>query len=113
VYENEIDYSMSFLEIFNDDVFVESIDQCFEKQVVVPNFIADNFQEVFYFPRYDDYDVDFLEHPTNFFLSRDVHLHQTNESNHPASHSYNIEMNKVVSMLKEILFLYAFLHLSC
>ena len=81
---------MNFLEIFNDDVFAESKDQCFEKQAVVPNFIVDNFQEVFCFPRYDDYDVDFLEQPIECFLSRNVHLQQTNERNQPTCHSYNI-----------------------
>ena len=57
------------LEVSNNDVFEGSKDQLVEEQVVVSDFVVNNFQEIFDVLVYDNYGDNFLEHPLVGFPS--------------------------------------------
>ena len=104
-----------FMYSFVDSQEDEFANQLVEEQVDVPSFsLLDDIADVVDLPIYDEYDddcdVDFLEQPVICSLSENVHFQQCNESDQP---TYTVTKKKVLNQLKEILYLYAFLHLNC
>ena len=74
VYERRDDCVKNFLQDFNDVTFAENYDQLDVEKVVVPSFLVDDIKVVFGSPKYDEYDVEFLEQSVVCFSSRNVYF---------------------------------------
>jgi hypothetical protein len=93
-HEQKNDHCMHFFEVFNDGIIAEDKDQPTENKFDVPRFfLVHDIADVVDLPKYDEYndnyEVDFLEHPTECSSAGNVQFQQFKESIQPAHFSYD------------------------